>query len=139
MSNFTCYLKFVLGYVLAKDCFCHNFINTANFTRRQLARGTLTLMIGVDGLCLNKMGQLLYLVQVTQKKIKYMQLYLLCRKPLHSLNEHDLILVQEVLLFESWRYCQGSIERGNVWKSMAETLNAIEQPLFKVNKYSTRD
>ena len=58
---------------------------------------------------------------------------------MHWLNEHDLILVQEVLLFEPWRYCQGSVERGNVWKSISGSLNAMEQPLFKVNERSTRD
>ena len=58
---------------------------------------------------------------------------------MHWLNELDLILVQEVLLFESWRYRQGSVERGNVWKSISESLNAMEQPLFKVNERSTRD
>ena len=58
---------------------------------------------------------------------------------MHWLNEHDLIPVQEVLLFESWRYRQGSVERGNVWKSISESLNAMEQPLFKVNERSTRD
>ena len=66
-------------------------------------------------------------------------LYFLCKKPMHWLNEHDLIPVQEVLLFESWRYRQGSVERGNVWKSISESLNAMEQPLFKVNERSTRD
>ena len=58
---------------------------------------------------------------------------------MHWLNEHDLILVQEVLLFEPWRYRQGSVERGNFWKSISESLNATEQPLFKVNEHSTRD
>ena len=58
---------------------------------------------------------------------------------MHWLNEHDLILVQEVLLFEPWRYRQGSVERGNVWKSISGSVNAMEQPLFKVNERSTRD
>ena len=36
MSNFIRYLKFllVLGYFLVRNCFCHNFISTANFIRR---------------------------------------------------------------------------------------------------------
>ena len=55
------------------------------------------------------------------------------------LNEHGLILVREVLLFEPWRYRQRSVERGNVWKSISDSLNAMEQPLFKVNERSTRD
>ena len=32
---------------------------------------------------------------------------------MHWLNEHVLILVREVLLFEQCRYRQGSVERGN--------------------------
>ena len=58
MSIFICYLKFllVLGYFLVRNCFSHNFISTANFTRRLLDRGNLTLMSGVDELRLNKMG-----------------------------------------------------------------------------------
>ena len=58
---------------------------------------------------------------------------------MHWLNEHDLILVREVLLFEPWRYRQGSVERGNIWRSISEALNAMEQPLFKDNERSTRD
>ena len=50
-----------------------------------------------------------------------------------------MILIQEVLLFKSWCYRQGSVERRNVWKSTSEALNAMEQPLFKVNERSTRD
>ena len=66
-------------------------------------------------------------------------LYFLCTKPMFWLNEHDLILVREVSLFEPCRYRQGSAERGNVWKSINEAPNAMEQPLFKVNERSTRD
>ena len=58
-------------------------------------------------------------------------LYFLCRKPMHWLNEHGLILVREVLLFEPWRYRQRSVERENVWKSINEALNAMEQPYLK--------
>ena len=65
-------------------------------------------------------------------------LYFLCRNPVHWLNEHDLILVREVLLFELWCFCQGSVERRNIWKGISEALNAMEQPLFNVNERSTR-
>ena len=58
---------------------------------------------------------------------------------MHWLNEYVLILVREALLFEPCRYCQGSVERGNGWKSISEALNVMEQPLFKVNERSTRD
>ena len=47
------------------------------------------------------------------------------------LNEHGLILVRELLLFEPWRYRQRSVERRNVWKSINEALNAMEQPCLK--------
>ena len=58
---------------------------------------------------------------------------------MHWLNEYDLILVREVLLFESWRYRQGSVKRGSAWKNVSEALNAMDQPLFKVRERSTRD
>ena len=34
---------------------------------------------------------------------------------------------------------QGSVDRGNVWKIISEALNAMEQPLFKVNERTIRD
>ena len=34
---------------------------------------------------------------------------------------------------------QGSVDRGTVWKIISEALNAMEQPLFKVNECTTRD
>ena len=43
------------------------------------------------------------------------------------------------MLFEQWHYRQGSVERGNVRKSLSESVNAMEQSLFKVNEYSNRN
>ena len=43
------------------------------------------------------------------------------------------------MLFEQWHYRQGSVERGNVQKSLSESVNAMEQSLFKVNGYSNRN
>ena len=55
------------------------------------------------------------------------------------MNGHGLALVREVLLFKPWCYPQEYFGRGNLWKSISEALNAMEQPHFKVSERSTRD
>jgi len=42
---------------------------------------------------------------------------------MHWLNQHDTMLIREILLFEPWRYRQGTVERGQVWKRISEALN----------------
>jgi len=54
-------------------------------------------------------------------------------------EEHKIMLIREVLLFEPWKYKQGSIERGQVWKRISEALNALEKPAFRVHERSVRD
>ena len=60
-------------------------------------------------------------------------------KPMLWSEAHDTMLVREVLIFEPWKYKQGSPERGQVWKRISEALNALEEPVFKVTDRSTRD
>ena len=54
-------------------------------------------------------------------------------------DSHDTMLLREILLFEPWKYRHGSVERGNVWESIAEPLNQIKSPSFKVNQRSVRE
>ena len=54
-------------------------------------------------------------------------------------NEHDLVFVKELILYEPWRYRQGSLERGQIWKRISEALNSMEKPKFKVTDRSIRD
>ena len=54
-------------------------------------------------------------------------------------NQHDIMLLREMLLFQPWSYRYGSVERGQVWETIADSLNRINRPVFKVNQRSVRD
>ena len=54
-------------------------------------------------------------------------------------DSHDTLLLRDILFFEPWKYRHGSMERGNVWESIAESLNQIKSPSFKVNQRSVRE
>ena len=54
-------------------------------------------------------------------------------------DEHDILLLREVLLCEPYKHEHGSTERGRVWEQIAETLNQIQQPVFRVSQRSVRD
>jgi len=58
---------------------------------------------------------------------------------MHWTEEHNVILIRECLVFEPWRYKQGSPERGQIWKRIAEALNALKSPIFRVTERSVRD
>ena len=49
------------------------------------------------------------------------------------------MLVREILLFEEWEYRHGSPERGQAWENIAENLNKLAHPKFKVTQRSVRD
>ena len=40
-------------------------------------------------------------------------------------NQHDIMLLREMLLFQPWSYRYGSVERGQVWETIADSLNRI--------------
>jgi len=61
------------------------------------------------------------------------------KKSMHWFEEHNIMLVRECLLFESWKYKSDSPERGNIWKRISEVLNALEHPAFIVTDRSCRD
>lgn len=52
---------------------------------------------------------------------------------------HDDLFIREILMFEPWNFKKGSPERGNCWKSIAESLNQITDPSFRVDDRSVRD
>ena len=53
--------------------------------------------------------------------------------------EHDALLLREVLASELWQTKSGSLERGEGWKKLSETLNSIESPKFEVSPHSVRE
>ena len=52
---------------------------------------------------------------------------------------HNVALVREILLFEPWLHRHGTPEHGQIWKRIAESLNQIMEPCFKVDDRSVRD
>lgn len=52
---------------------------------------------------------------------------------------HDDLFIQEILMFETWKFNKCSPERGRCWKSIGESLNQVDNPSFKVDDRSVRD
>ena len=53
--------------------------------------------------------------------------------------DHNVIFVREILHQAPWLYRYGTTERGEVWSKIADNLNAMEKPSFKVTQRSVRD
>lgn len=54
-------------------------------------------------------------------------------------EDHDLCLSQEILSLEPFIAKKGSIARGNIWDQIANNLNSLEIPRFRVSKRSVRE
>ena len=54
-------------------------------------------------------------------------------------DNHNIVFMREVLLYEPWNHAKGTPERGQIWKNIAESLNKIDYPRFKVTYRSVRD
>lgn len=54
-------------------------------------------------------------------------------------EEHDNCLCQEILVLEPFKYKKGSISRGQMWEKIANNLNGLELPRFKVSKRAVRE
>lgn len=54
-------------------------------------------------------------------------------------DEHDVVLLREMFLFEPWNFKYASKERGQCWERISESLNQIQRPQFKVSQRSVQD
>ena len=54
-------------------------------------------------------------------------------------NEHDILLCREVIVNDPYEFKTGSRERGQCLDKIADILNAIQNPWFKVDQRSIRD
>ena len=54
-------------------------------------------------------------------------------------DEHDVLLCREILTSEPFKGKRGTLQRGQLWQSMADHLNSIPQPKFKVSKRAVRE
>ena len=54
-------------------------------------------------------------------------------------EQHDDCLCQEILVLEPFKAKKGSIARGQIWDKIANNLNSLEHPQFRVTKRSVRE
>ena len=54
-------------------------------------------------------------------------------------EQHDNCLCQEILVLEPFKAKKGSIARGQIWDKIANNLNNLEHPQFRVTKRSVRE
>ena len=54
-------------------------------------------------------------------------------------EQHDNILCQEILVLEPFKAKKGSIARGQIWDKIANNLNSLQHPQFRVTKRCVRE
>ena len=54
-------------------------------------------------------------------------------------DTHDELLIREILTVEPYKFKHGSPKRGESWNQIADILNDIEDPMFRVNQRSVCD
>ena len=54
-------------------------------------------------------------------------------------EDHDIVFLRELLLYEPYKHRKGSIERGKVWELIGDALNQMAEPNFRVTARSVRD
>lgn len=61
-------------------------------------------------------------------------------KPMEWTEDHDILLMREMMVSDLFLYKKGSPNRGLVWDSIVENLNKIKTPVFGLkDKRSVRD
>ena len=57
---------------------------------------------------------------------------LLCRAPMEWTDEHDVLMLREMIVSDVFSFKKGSVSRGDAWDSIAEKLNQIDSPQFRI-------
>ena len=52
---------------------------------------------------------------------------------------HDSLLIREILIIEPFQFKSSTVKRGQAWSQIAEILNSVELPSFRVNQRSVRE
>lgn len=52
---------------------------------------------------------------------------------------HDIFFLKEIFQFQPWQHKKGSVERGEVWESLACHLGRLSDPKFRVTQRAVRD
>lgn len=48
-------------------------------------------------------------------------------------TRHDILLLEEIMVTEPWRFKAYTRERGQAWETIVENLKSIESPKFSAN------
>lgn len=59
--------------------------------------------------------------------------------PMYWTENHDLLLIREVLAVDPYSQPKGSRERAKLWEEIAMSLNSVSAPQFSVTVRSVRD
>ncbi|CAH3038005.1 unnamed protein product, partial [Pocillopora meandrina] len=54
-------------------------------------------------------------------------------------EQHNNIICQKILVLEPFKAKKGSIARGQIWDKIANNLNSLQRPQFRVTKRSVRE
>lgn len=54
-------------------------------------------------------------------------------------EEHELLMLWELILLQSWLHKKGTSERGDDWEKLAVSLNAIPYHQFRVTQRCVRE
>ena len=47
-------------------------------------------------------------------------------------DQHDVLMLREMIVSDVFSFKKGSVSRGNAWDSIAEKLNQIDSPQFRI-------
>ena len=53
--------------------------------------------------------------------------------------QHEEILLREILTYESFNHKSGTVQRGESWKLIVESLNSLDEPKYTVTHRSVRE
>ena len=49
-------------------------------------------------------------------------------------DEHDVLMLREMIVSDVFSFKKGSVGRGDAWGSIAEKLNQIDSPQFRIKE-----
>ena len=53
-------------------------------------------------------------------------------------DQHDVLLLREMIVSDVFSFTKGSVSRENVWDSIAKKLNKIDSPQFRIKDKSDK-
>ena len=67
------------------------------------------------------------------------QAFYIFRPPMKWTREHDSFLIREILTVDPFQYKQSTVKKGQPWTQIADILNSIASPQFRVSRRSFRE